>query len=84
MAELDEKTNQGDGLAPSVDENKAPHVSSDSNNGAENDGVVGDDAEVVCPPHTTEGKLMWKVDYHVVPWLCIMYLLAFLGELIPL
>jgi hypothetical protein len=37
-------------------------------------------AEVQCPPHTTERRLMTKIDLHVVPFLCIMYLLAFLGE----
>lgn len=36
--------------------------------------------EVVCPPHTTERRLMAKIDMRVVPFLCIMYLLAFLGE----
>lgn len=29
---------------------------------------------------TTERKLMAKVDWHVVPCLCIMYLLAFLDR----
>lgn len=36
--------------------------------------------EVQCPSHTTERKLMSKVDMRVVPFLCIMYLLAFLGK----
>ncbi|PTB67637.1 MFS general substrate transporter [Trichoderma citrinoviride] len=36
--------------------------------------------EVVCPPHTTERRLMAKVDMRVVPFLCIMYLLAFLDR----
>lgn len=35
--------------------------------------------EVQCPSHTTERKLMAKIDMRVVPFLCIMYLLAFLG-----
>ena len=38
------------------------------------------DVHVECPPHTTELKLMTKIDLHVIPWLCIMYLLAFLGK----
>lgn len=42
--------------------------------------VADDDLHVECPPHTTEGKLVAKIDFHVVPWLCIMYLLAFLGK----
>ncbi len=55
------------------------------------DGAVGNttgsdesnigDAGPVCPPHTTASKLMWRIDLHVVPFLCIMYLLAFLGML---
>ena len=58
-------------------------VGSDSN-GVDSDGpAVLREEDVVCPPHTTESKLMWKVDYHVVPWLCIMYLLAFLGRSRP-
>ena len=35
---------------------------------------------VVCPPHTTETKLVTKIDLHVIPFLCIMYLLAFLDR----
>lgn len=55
---------------------------SDSNNGVDSDEpAVLREEDVVCPPHTTEGKLMWKIDCHVVPWLCLMYLLAFLGKL---
>lgn len=37
------------------------------------------DAQIQCPPHTTERKLVAKIDLHVIPFLCIMYLLAFLG-----
>ena len=37
-----------------------------------------------CPPHTSERRLMAKIDFHVVPFLCIMYLLAFLGMIPPL
>ena len=43
--------------------------------------VYDDDLPVVCPPHTTERKLVAKIDLHVIPFLCIMYLLAFLGKL---
>lgn len=31
---------------------------------------------VECPPHTTEWKLMRKVDFRVIPVLSIMYLLV--------
>ncbi|KAF4972517.1 hypothetical protein FSARC_941 [Fusarium sarcochroum] len=33
-----------------------------------------------CPSHTTDRKLLTKIDLHVVPFLCIMYLLAFLDR----
>lgn len=39
-----------------------------------------DNLQVQCPPHTTERKLVTKIDWHVIPFLCIMYLLAFLGK----
>lgn len=35
---------------------------------------------IQCPPHTTPRKLALKVDFHVVPFLCILYLLAFLDR----
>jgi hypothetical protein len=42
--------------------------------------VEVDELNIVCPPHTTEKKLMTKIDFHVVPFLCILYLLAFLDR----
>ncbi|KAL7776766.1 hypothetical protein CFE70_007185 [Pyrenophora teres f. teres 0-1] len=33
-----------------------------------------------CPPNTTETKLVARIDFHVLPFLCIMYLLAFLDR----
>lgn len=27
----------------------------------------------ICPPHTTERKLLTRIDFHVIPFLCIMY-----------
>jgi hypothetical protein len=35
---------------------------------------------VQCPPHTTEQRLVYRIDLHVIPWLCVMYLLAFLDR----
>ncbi|KAG5919173.1 hypothetical protein E4U61_001144 [Claviceps capensis] len=35
---------------------------------------------VECPAHTTDRRLMAKIDLHVIPFLCIMYLLAFLDR----
>lgn len=37
----------------------------------------------LCPPHTTDRKLLARIDMRVVPFLCIMYLLAFLGKTDP-
>ena len=33
-----------------------------------------------CPPHTTQRKLITKIDFRVVPVLSILYLLAFLDR----
>jgi len=38
------------------------------------------DLHVQCPAHTTERKLVRRIDLHVVPFLCILYLLAFLDR----
>ncbi|KAG4034803.1 hypothetical protein MFRU_002g01550 [Monilinia fructicola] len=35
---------------------------------------------IACPSNTTEAKLMRKIDLRVIPFLCIMYLLAFLDR----
>lgn len=43
------------------------------------DGNSSEDEVVKCPSHTTEFRLLTKIDLHVVPFLCVMYLLAFLG-----
>ena len=46
-------------------------------NGYADDGPVADrydnDLNVPCPPHTTERKLLARIDLHVMPFLCIMY-----------
>ncbi|KAL2068752.1 hypothetical protein VTL71DRAFT_15090 [Oculimacula yallundae] len=39
-----------------------------------------DDLNIVCPSHTTEAKLMRKIDFRVIPFLCVLYLLAFLDR----
>jgi hypothetical protein len=33
----------------------------------------GDEMQAHCPPHTTERKLLLRIDLHVMPFLCIMY-----------
>lgn len=35
---------------------------------------------VQCPAHTTERKLMSKIDWHILPFIIILYLLAFLDR----
>ena len=46
-----------------------------------NNGIVYDeDLHVPCPAHTTERKLIAKVDIRVIPVLCVLYLLAFLDR----
>lgn len=39
-----------------------------------------DELGVVCPPHTTEKKLMTRVDLHLLPFISLLYLLAFLDR----
>ncbi|KAL8939257.1 MAG: hypothetical protein Q9216_003459 [Gyalolechia sp. 2 TL-2023] len=39
-----------------------------------------DDLHVQCPPHTTQRKLITKIDLRVIPVLSILYLLAFLDR----
>lgn len=42
--------------------------------------VYDDDLHVPCPAHTSERKLVAKIDLRVIPLLCILYLLAFLDR----
>jgi hypothetical protein len=39
-----------------------------------------DELGVRCPPHTTEKKLKARIDYHILPFIIILYLLAFLDR----
>jgi MFS family permease len=41
---------------------------------------VADTAGAVCPAHTTEKRLLWRIDIHILPFLCIMYLFSFLDR----
>lgn len=43
-------------------------------------GVEYDELGVVCPPHTTERKLMARIDWHILPFISLLYLLAFLDR----
>ncbi|KAI1376798.1 MFS general substrate transporter [Hypoxylon crocopeplum] len=42
--------------------------------------VEYDELHVQCPPHTTERELMTRIDWQLIPFLCILYLLAFLDR----
>ncbi|KAI5457067.1 major facilitator superfamily domain-containing protein [Mariannaea sp. PMI_226] len=66
----DEKA-PGDSLSPSADPEHQESLGKV---------IFTEGVEVQCPPHTTERKLLAKIDFHVVPFLCIMYLLAFLDR----
>ncbi|KAL2260582.1 hypothetical protein VTK26DRAFT_5361 [Humicola hyalothermophila] len=37
-------------------------------------------ADVVCPPHTTEMKLKARIDMHILPFVSVLYLMAFLDR----
>lgn len=39
-----------------------------------------DELGVICPPHTTEKKLMTRIDLHLLPFISLLYLLAFLDR----
>lgn len=66
----------------------SPSRPGDAEPGYESRSSAHDDANVhhddhlhaVCPPHTTEKKLMRRIDVRVIPILCILYLLAFLDR----
>ncbi|KAL2170192.1 hypothetical protein VTG60DRAFT_5144 [Thermothelomyces hinnuleus] len=58
---------------------------------AGNVAVGGDDAarhydsapgseEVVCPPHTTERRITTKIDAYIIPFVSVLYLMAFLDR----
>lgn len=43
-------------------------------------GQAYDELHVPCPPHTTELKLVSRIDWRLMPFVIIMYLLAFLDR----
>ncbi|KAF2759481.1 MFS general substrate transporter [Pseudovirgaria hyperparasitica] len=71
------------------DREKAVEVSPDAeqysknedNNPLDQDDQEDHDQPVVCPAHTTERKLVNRMDFRILPFLCIMYLLAFLDRI---
>lgn len=42
--------------------------------------VYDEDLHVPCPEHTTEARLLAKIDFRIIPALCVLYLLAFLDR----
>ncbi|KAL1846570.1 hypothetical protein VTK73DRAFT_252 [Phialemonium thermophilum] len=42
--------------------------------------VEYDELHVPCPPHTTERHLKTKIDLHLLPFVSVLYLLAFLDR----
>ncbi|KAF2005013.1 MFS general substrate transporter [Amniculicola lignicola CBS 123094] len=60
--------------------NEKNTAAQDSDGPGASDGPYEDGLPVECPAHTTEAKLVQRIDLHVIPFLCIMYLLAFLDR----
>ncbi|KAH8909775.1 MFS general substrate transporter [Coniochaeta sp. PMI_546] len=49
-------------------------------NGSDAESGEYDELGVRCPPHTTEKRLKARIDYHILPFIIILYLLAFLDR----
>lgn len=60
----------------------SPPVSFSNEKQAHGSGDVryDEDLHAPCPAHTTESALVRKIDLYVVPFLCVLYLLAFLDR----
>lgn len=43
-------------------------------------GAPVEEGPVVPPAGIRESALMWKIDWHVVPVLCVLYVMAFLDR----
>ncbi|KAL2134265.1 hypothetical protein VTI74DRAFT_632 [Chaetomium olivicolor] len=37
-------------------------------------------AQVICPAHTTERRIVTKIDLHIIPFVIVLYLMAFLDR----
>lgn len=68
-----------DGYSNSETEKKEP-IAYTGNAYYPEDGAAYDDLQLQCPTHTTEKKLIAKIDFRVMPVLCVLYLLAFLDR----
>ncbi|KAI0024960.1 MFS general substrate transporter [Xylariomycetidae sp. FL0641] len=66
--------------SPGFDEEKTAEVAGNNTYHPGIADVEYDEFHVQCPPHTTERKIVTRIDWRLVPFLCIMYLLAFLDR----
>ena len=73
-------------MGAAVDEKSGDSLNSVGDNGSKDHTKPADvelnrniEDEPQVPAGTTERKIMTKIDMRVIPVLCIMYLLAFLG-----
>ncbi|KAJ5145920.1 Major facilitator superfamily domain general substrate transporter [Penicillium bovifimosum] len=62
------------GVSEHLPDTKGPIDNGESQTGSRTD------LELPALTGTTERKLMAKIDWHILPWLCILYLLAFLDR----
>ncbi|KAG7290262.1 hypothetical protein NEMBOFW57_000261 [Staphylotrichum longicolle] len=75
MSELKHASDEEDakryaaGTAPVVQDGAPPY-----------DSASVSSVEVVCPPHTTERKITMRIDMHLIPFVVILYLMAFLDR----
>jgi MFS family permease len=68
----DEEYAAGNGHTTNQDAPSAPPYDTASTTSAE--------AAVICPPHTTERKITTKIDMHIIPFVSVLYLMAFLDR----
>lgn len=56
-------------LSPAADHGAPPQYDSDN---------ISD--EVICPPHTTERRITTRIDSYIIPFVSVLYLMAFLDR----
>jgi MFS family permease len=59
------------------DDSNFSHISKPQVNG---EPIEYDQVVPVCPSNTTKKKLLARIDFHVIPCLCILYILAYLDR----
>ncbi|KAK8137745.1 hypothetical protein PG984_001125 [Apiospora sp. TS-2023a] len=74
----------GKSSSSGVEEKGEPRIEAPAHNtyhpGSDDALPYNDAASVVCPPHTTQRKIVTRIDFHLMPFLIILYLLAFLDR----